>query len=442
MGAFSFDLALIHNQHAEREHYDTAWTLGLLYGAFTAVVLVVLAIPAARFFADSRLEGVLYVFAGCALFQSCKNIGVVAFQKGLDFRREFVFILLSRVVAVSVAIALAYSLRSYWALALGSLVGTISGVAISYRMHPFRPRLTVSKWRALMRFSGWVLFSNVMVFAGNRGYDLIIGRVVGAASLGIYSVAYEISNLPTTEIVWPVSKAIFPGFSKMSHDLDKLRETFLYTASLVALLAIPAAAGVGVLAEPIVRILLGTKWLAAVPLIQILAAFGAVRAMHAGTGAVYLALGMTRLIAWIAMPHIVIGLPLMAFLLVRYGLQAATLGILAAGMIALGMSFAIIKGVLVLRLAEFAGCFWRPLLAAATMVLVELGLLASIGPMEDVLTLVASTLLMIVSGAAIYIAATLLLWQLSGQPAGAESILIARVRAHSGRLAAIAPWKR
>jgi hypothetical protein len=62
--------------------------------------------------------------------------------------------------------------------------------------------------------------------------------------------------------------------------------------------------------------------------------------------------------------------------------------------------------------------------------------------MDDVLTLVALTLLMIVLGAAIYIAATLLLWQLSGQPAGAESVLIARVRAHSGRRAAIAPWKR
>ncbi|HKQ25284.1 MAG TPA: lipopolysaccharide biosynthesis protein [Burkholderiales bacterium] len=432
MGAFNFDLALIQNQQAERHHYDTAWTLDLLYGALTAVVLAALAVPAAHFFGDPRLEAVLYVFAACALIQSCKNIGIVVFQKELDFRREFQFILLKKLVGVAVTLVLAFTLRTYWALALGTLSSTLAGVAISYGMHPFRPRLSLSGWRPLMRFSGWMLFSNVMIFVGNRGYDLIIGRLGGAGSLGLYTVAYEISNLPTTEIVWPISKAIFPGFSRMAGDRERLRETLLQTAALVALITIPAGAGVAVLAEPVVRIFLGTKWLAAVPLIQILAVFGTVRAMQAGTGAAFLALGMTRLTAWIAVPHVIVGLPLAAFLLMQYGLQAATLGILAAGAVALALSFTIATRVLFLRLADLGACFWRPLLATTAMVLVELELLAGLGPVASLLQLTAWTLLLVAVGATVYAAATLLLWQSAGRPAGAERILLDRLRALRG----------
>lgn len=428
MGAFGFELALIQNQRAERRHYDTAWTLGLLHGALTTATLCAFAIPAARFFGDPRLEGVLYVFAACALLQSCRNIGVVAFQKELDFRREFTFVLLRKLLGVMATLALAFAWRSYWALAVGSLVSTLAGVAISYRMHPYRPKLALSGWRTLIDFSGWMLVSNVMVFAANRGYDLIIGRIAGAASLGLYSLAYEVANLPTTEIVWPVSKAIFPGFSRMASDAQKLREAFLSTVALVALITIPAGAGVAVLAEPLVRILLGTKWLEAVPLIQILAVFGTLRALHAGTGAVYLALGMTRLSALIATPHVVIGLPAVAFLLAEYGLAVAVVGILAAGAIALAMGFAIVRRVLALRFAELAACAGRPILATTAMVMVERALLAWTAPVASSIELLGWTLLLILTGGVVYFATLLLLWRCAGRPAGAESILMARLR--------------
>jgi len=114
-----------------------------------------------------------------------------------------------------------------WALAVGVLMSTCITVAISYKMHPFRPKLALSAWRELWRFSGWMLFSNVTMYAGNRGYDFIIGRVGGAASLGLYTVAYELANLPTTEIVTPATRAIFPGFAKIANDSEQLRHTFL-----------------------------------------------------------------------------------------------------------------------------------------------------------------------------------------------------------------------
>jgi O-antigen/teichoic acid export membrane protein len=303
------------------------------------------------------------------------------------------------------------------------------GVALSYQMHPFRPRVSVAGWRELMRFSSWVLLSNIFIFAGNRGYDFVIGRIGGTSALGLYSVAYEIANLPTTEIVWPASRVIFPGFSKLAGDMEKLREAFLHTAALVAVFTIPAGAGVAVLAEQLVRILLGEKWLAAVPLIQLLAVFGVLRALHAGIGSVYLALGMTRITAVLAIPHLAVGLPVAAFLLARYNIEAAVLGILGAGLIAVVMNFTIAQRILTLRSSELGACFWRPALAAAGMVLVEIGFLRATSAAGNIFELTLWTLLLIAVGAVVYVAILLLLWRWAGRPRGAERILLDQLTA-------------
>jgi O-antigen/teichoic acid export membrane protein len=440
MGAFSFDLALIHNQRAAREHYDTAWTLGLLYGLVSATLLAVGAHAASRYFSDARLEGVLYIFAACALIQSCKNIGVIAFQKDLNFRREFVYAISVKVSTIAGTLVIAVTLRSFWALAIGTFIGTTSNVIISYILHPFRPRLAISKWRALMRFSGWVLFSNIMIFAGNRGYDLVIGRMAGPGALGLYSVAYEISNLPTTEIVWPASKALFPGFSKIREDENGLREAFLRTAAIVALFTIPAGAGVALLAEPIVRILLGPKWLPAVPTIQVLALFGTLRALHAGTGALYLALGKTRLVALIATPHVIIGLPLATILLAEYGIRGAGFAVLLSGAIALAMTFIIVKGIMSLTLRQLAGCFWRPFLATCMMAAAVYQLNVRIPPNAMFFWLVGATAGIVLAAVVLYATVTLLLWQWAGRPPGAEQIVVERLRSRLKKTTApIAP---
>ena len=433
LGAFNFEMALIQNQQAERRHYDTAWTLNVLYGLFTAVGLLALAIPAGRFFGDDRLAGVMCVFAASAAIGGFKNIGVVAFQKELNFSREFAFVLLSKVVSVVVTVSLAFALRTYWALATGILVSSIFGLGISYAMHPYRPWFALSAWRELMRFSGWMLFSNIIIFTGNRGYDLIIGRMAGTQSLGLYSVAYELANLPTTEIVWPATKAIFPGFSRIAHDRGQLKEMFLRTAGLVALITIPAGAGVAVLAEPLVRLMLGTNWLAAVPLIQILAVFGMVRAMQAGVGSVYLALGMTRLIAWVATPHLLVGLPLAGYLLAAHGLVWATIGVLVSGIIALAVSFVFVLRALSLGVAELAACYWRPLIAMALMVLAVYALLPGGGTETVTVSYVAWTFMLVALGAVTYAAAVSVLWFMAGRPAGAESLTLDWLRGRWNR---------
>jgi lipopolysaccharide exporter len=427
MSAFSFDLALIQNRKADRRHYDTAWTFNVLFGAFTGVVLAVLAVPAAHFFSDPRVEAIVYVLAAAAFMQSFQNIGIVAFRKELDFRKEFILLALQKAVAVVATLILAYALRNYWALVIGILISKVASVAVSYWIHPYRARFSLAASRELMRFSSWMLLNNMVVFAAVKGYDFIIGRLAGAHGLGLYSVAYEISNLPTTELVNPVSRAIFPGFSKLTDDPGRLRTAFLRVAALAALITFPAGAGIAALAEPLVHLLLGAQWMQAAPLIQILAIYGVMRALHAGTGDVYLALGVHRVIALINLPHMLVGWPVMIYLYGKYGIEGAAWSVLCASAVGVALNVAIILRVLELKVSDLVGCYWRPLVAVAAMLLVVNGLTRLWPPAASTGALALQVTAYVLAGAVTFGGTLLMLWIASQRPDGAERVLLDRL---------------
>ena len=423
---FSFDLALIQNPNADRRHYDTAWTFTILFGALTAVVLVVLAIPAGRFFDEPRVEAVLYLVALGALVQGFQNIGIVAFRKELDFRKEFILLFIQKLLGAAIALTLAFTLRNYWALVLGALCSRVANVALSYSIHPYRPRFSLQGAGDLFAFSRWLLLNNVIVFGATRGYDLIIGRAMGAYSLGLYSVAYEISNLPTTELVFPVSRAVFPGFAKLSTDWERLRKTLLSVAALVALITIPIGAAIAVLAEPLVLLLLGSQWTDAIPLIRLLAIYGVVRALNVGFADAYLAMGLYRFLPLINLPHIVVGWPLVLYLLKAKGMNEAAFGILCAAAIGLAINICMALRFLHLRFSDVASCYWRPLFAALNMVAVQLALSHTWPLSSQMLELAFQSMILVIIGAITYGSTLVLLWLLAKRPEGAEKLIMDR----------------
>ena len=200
LSAFGFDVAIIQNRSATTEHYNTAWTGNLLLGALITTVMLVAALPIARFYQHPELVWVVSALAFGPLFTGAENIGVVAFRKELDFRREFRFQISRKMIAFCVVVPLAFLLRNYWALVIGTLVSKASSTVISYLMHPFRPRPSLSQLRPMLRFSRWLLFNNFVSFLKERSSDFFVGRLHGSQALGVYNIAYEFAHLPSTEL--------------------------------------------------------------------------------------------------------------------------------------------------------------------------------------------------------------------------------------------------
>ena len=424
LSMFSFDLALIQNQNAERRHYDTAWTFAVMFGIFNALAMCVAASAAAAFFGEPRVEGLMYALALSPLLQGFDNIGVVAFQKDLELHKEFWLGLTKKAVGFVVTISVAFLLNNYWALVAGMVATRVTSLVLSYFMHPYRPRLSLAAAGELFHFSKWMLLNNLLIVLNNRGTDFVIGRMSGARSLGLYSISYELANLPTTELVFPISRAVFPGYARLAGDKEQLRRAFLQVIGLVALLTVPAGAGIGLVAEPLVYLLLGPKWMDTVPLIQVLAVFGIVRSLHGPTGSIYLALGKPKVIAALQCVQLIVALTLMLFLIPKFGVIGAAWALLAGACLAMMANFTMVLNELAMSATDLMKVLWRPLVSALVMALVLMVLVQAFGRTEA--TVGASTLrllAMIGIGALTYGATVITCWTLTGKPGGTEQEL-------------------
>ena len=293
--AFSFEIALIQNPCPQRKHFDTAWTLNVLFALGCGAAIAALASPAAAFYLEPRLISVMLVLAVAWAVAGLENVGTVEFRRAMDFRREFSFMAAKRSVSFLLTVALALLFRSYWALVIGTLLGRLAGVALSYVVHPFRPRFTLAASRELFGFSGWLLLNNLLGVAILRVPHFFVGRVNGPQALGLFTVGSELAYMPATELIAPVNRVLFPGFARLASDVARFRTTFVDIIAVIVSIVIPASIGIAAVAEPMVRVLLGQKWMEAVPVIQLLAPAGAIVALTSNNVSAYLALGRTEL---------------------------------------------------------------------------------------------------------------------------------------------------
>ena len=240
VSAFGFDMTLIQKQTKERRDWDTAWTFDILVGIGLAVVMVVAAGPVASFFNEPALVDVIRVLAIGSAAQGFQNIGLVAFRTEMRFDREFKFLTAKKLIGFAITIPLAIWLDSYWALVIGQTAGRFGSTALSYWVHPYRPRLSLAASRELFHFSKWLLIINGISYLKERSSDWVIGRIAGPASLGAFNMSYELTSMPSTELVAPINRAVFPAYAKLaSEGQGALRREYLSVIAVIVLLAGP-----------------------------------------------------------------------------------------------------------------------------------------------------------------------------------------------------------
>ena len=133
-----------------------------------------------------------------------------------------------------------------------------------------------------------------LLFYGNRNIDnLLIGRFLGPAALGAYAVSYNIMLAPLSQISLPLQDVLFPAMSRMQDDHERITRTWLRANRLVGALTIPGMLGLIVVAPEFVGIVLGPKWDAAVPVLQILAWVGLLQSLQGLNGTVLRAVDRT-----------------------------------------------------------------------------------------------------------------------------------------------------
>jgi O-antigen/teichoic acid export membrane protein len=429
MAAFGLETALVRDPRAGRPHFDTVFTFHVIFAVVMAVLLLALASPTAHFYGDPRIAGVVAALACARLIGGFENIGLVQFRKELRFDKEFRFTIGKRILTtVAVTLPLAFYLRDYRALVAGALAASIVGVALSYYLHPYRPRFTLTAARELFGFSRWMFATNLVGFAYARAADFIIGKLLGPGALGIFSLSKEIATLPSSELAAPMQRAVFSGYARLSGDIPALRHAYLRVVAILSAVVIPAGLGLCLLASPLVHLFLGSKWLDAIPIVRILAIEGILVVGLSSAHYVYLTLGTPQKLTTVLAMHAGVAITLMLLLMPTYGLVGAATAWIAASVASMPINFRILSQALEMRWASIWQTMRRPVIATWVMALCVLLLQSTWELAATPMYIAAQIAASIALGVLSYAAAILALWRLSGRPNGPERLAIDRAR--------------
>lgn len=289
------DAAIIQQKETDVDEYlNTAWILKIARGVLLFGVLFAIApFIAGGIFDEPAATPLIRVIGLSPLFVGLQNPGIVYFRKNLDFHKQFVYQMSGSLAHFCVGIGIAILDASVWALIFAFVASDAMKMVVSYIVHGYRPwpEFHVPIAHELIGYGKWITGTSIIYFLYGEGDDAFVGWLVGATALGFYSYAYQLSNAPATEVTQIVSNVMFPAYSQLQENTEHLREAFFQALQVTSFIAFPMSFGIAAVSPVFVEAFLGEDWLPMVPVMQILAVYGLLRAIGVNFGPVWKAVG-------------------------------------------------------------------------------------------------------------------------------------------------------
>ena len=424
MTNISLSEALVQHRDPSHHHFHTAWTLNLLRGVLIGSVFALIAVPVARFYSDYRLENVMFALSGSAILNGLENPRAIMLTKQLIFWQQFMLQVSQKLVALITSVLIALIYHSYWALIGGILLGQFVGVLVSYTILPFRPAFSIAHARELFSFSIWLTLCEA-INSINWNFDqLLVGKFIGKATLGYYAVGNNLAVMPTREATAPLTGTLFPAFSNLAHDPVRLAAAYRRAQAMVTAIALPAGVGMALIADPLVRLTMGERWLPAVFVIRILAAAFAVQSLSSLAQPLAMAAGRTQLLFKRDLQGFLYRVPLVIVGLYFGGFAGVLYARLVTGTTVLLFNTSVVTKVTGLSLWQQTQPNMRAIASVSLMAAVLVPLDAFSEKASGYWMIALNLGVLIVAGAAIYGVATFILWRVMGRPEGPETEIV------------------
>ena len=371
---FGLSAATVQSLNVTDEQISTLFWFNIGLGGALASLLMGMAPFVVRFYHEPRLLWVTMVLATAFIFNAAGVQHSALLQRQMRFTTLAAVDILSLVVSTSVAISMAALGFKYWALVTAAvclpLVATV-GLWLTTGWIPGRPRARIGL-QSMMHFGSTLTLISIIIYVTYNSDKVLIGRLWGAAALGIYGRAYQLISIPTDNLNSAVGEVAFSALSRLQDDPTSLRNYFLKSYSLVLALTIPITIAVALFGPDLIFILLGPKWKDAAPIFRLLAPTILVFALINPIGWLMFSLGMVgrSLKASLVFAPTVIGSYAMGL---RYGPKgvafafSAVMIVWAVPLIAWGIHGTVIS------LRDIALVASRPLLSGMTAAAMALG---------------------------------------------------------------------
>ena len=289
-----FAAALVQKEELSEADASTAFWASAAIGVGMTALGIGLSWPIANLYGEPDVQVFLAVMSGAILLSSLGIVQGALLTREMRFKSLELRTVAATTVSATTTMVLAAAGAGSWALVVQVLVVTGTSTALLWRTSAWRPsaRFEKGSLREMRGFSAHVLGTRVTSWGRTNVDNLLVGRYVGAASLGAYSLAFNLMVTPVTRVAGPVTQVFFPAFSRI-REPRRIGELWLRALPLVAAIVMPAMLGLIAVAPDFIGVLFGERWHEAVPVVQILAGVGMVQALQALNYGILQSIGRT-----------------------------------------------------------------------------------------------------------------------------------------------------
>lgn len=362
--------AIIQRPELTRGHRAACLAANLAIGVILAVGVWVTAPLLAGFFRDPAVADVLRLLALGFPIAAAGVLPRALLERDLQFKSLGLVEAAAAVANGGLTIGLALAGFGVWAMVAGALAGTLLQAVAVWAVARPDPGFTFSRaeLRDLMGFGSNVLGSRLLGYAiGNIDY-VIVGRLLGPAALGVYSLAYKLVTWPMLKVSHVVLRVAFPAFARLQADDAVFRRHYLKLVGTLALVAFPLLAGLAVVAPELLPLVFGPQWAGAVFATQVLCGVGALKALVCSIGTVFLGKGRPDIELKLN-AFGVVKLSILLLIGVRWGVEGVALAYLVSSLTGIPVQQHFANKLIGLTWKDYLAAIAAPTGAAALMLL-------------------------------------------------------------------------
>lgn len=400
----------------------TAFTLSLLRGLALAVVLGGFSVFASQFYHDPRLTALTFTLSLAPILRGSVNPRMVIFIRNFDFRRDVALELTGKVASLVISCSVAWTTHSYWAIATATITTPLTMNLLSYFFAPYRPRLSLSQWKIFRSFVSWGSLSQLLSAVNWQADRLMLGYLIPQASLGQYTQASGLSEIPLQALVVPLARPSLTAFAAKRDSPDALARTYLMISNTILGGIGPVLVSLSLLASSFVAFVLGSSWEESGRLLTYFALFGVVLLPVCQVGSLAIAVDRARMLTFRMIGELVFSLPTVVIGGLYFGIRGTVFarGVAVCAVLIIGMLA--VRTMIPCSISQQIVNLRRTVAALAVMAAVELALRPLIGAELTVRSALMFALV-ILCGFLAYVICLFSLWVLERRPAGLEQLV-------------------
>lgn len=267
-----FGSALIQRKTIDERDRSTIFWTTVGMGALLNLAVIGLAWPIASFFREPAVKNLVIGLSFTLLIGSLGMTQGALLQRAMKYRAIAVRLMIATVGACGASIAVAAAGGGAWALIAYQLVITALVTILLWQLAAWRPRFLYSRasLKRLAGFSSNVVGANFLGFVEGNLDNVLVGRYIGSAALGLYTVSYNVILIPVGRLFAPAGSTLFAAVSRIQDEHQRVSSVWIRAVRAVLAVIFPMIIGLFVVAPDFVQVILGSHWHEATPIIRIL----------------------------------------------------------------------------------------------------------------------------------------------------------------------------